>query len=332
MRKEIKTKLPFSLQEIGLIFIITLGSCASMRNSHMGSYLADSNCSQQKDYRYTTQDMPAPIHTLVLDTVLSRHFSFRSLNVAHAIGILNKLELFIQNRQGDTMPGLDYRLKELELAQSIHQGINTASLEVSAIASEMDCEEERAGQVADYLGNKESDAETRLTTAAIITGAAGAIASGIILANGSDGNGDQVIGIGTGIAEATLALVILLNKKKVTFYHPRNALKEIWQGNSTSAIFPAGIWYYLNYDNPARPELTSLRYQIIDKWMSFGQISDSKKKRQLIDLYFGDGGRYTTSQLNNRANMLDQLEAYINLMKQDLKELATEFELLKSAR
>ncbi len=311
---------------------ILFGSCSGLKNSHLQAYLANSNCSQQTGTAYTHQKTPLPVHEVEIDTVLSNNFSMKSLNVAHAINLTGLLRTYILGQQQQST-STDHKLNMLSLSQSIQQRINMASLEVSAITSEMDCEEERASQVADYLSGKESDAETRLTTAAIITGAAGAITSGIILANGYEGAMDQVIGIATGISEATLALIILLNKRKVTFYHPRNALKDIWQGNNISGIFPDAIWYYLDYYNPSQPGQTSLRYQIIDKWMSFGQISHSKnkKKRQLIDLYFGKGGKYTTDQLNNRANMLDQLESYINLMKQDLKQLAVEFEQLKQA-
>ena len=43
-------------------------------------------------------------------------------------------------------------------------------------------------------------------------------------------------------------------------------------------------------------------------------------------MYFGKGGLYTSEQLKNRADMMDQVEAFITLMKQDLKELAIEIE------
>lgn len=62
--------------------------------------------------------------------------------------------------------------------------------------------------------------------------------------------------------------------------------------------------------------------------MKFGQITDSKEKEKekLINLYFKEGGKYTTEQLFNRSNMHDQVEAQINLMKQDLKMLGLELE------
>jgi hypothetical protein len=50
----------------------------------------------------------------------------------------------------------------------------------------------------------------------------------------------------------------------------------------------------------------------------------------LYSLFFGEGGEYTAEHLMNRANMHDQIEAHINLMKQDLKLLASELENLNT--
>ncbi len=60
--------------------------------------------------------------------------------------------------------------------------------------------------------------------------------------------------------------------------------------------------------------------------MSFEQIStvNKKQKKQYIDIYFGDGGKYSIEQLENRANMYDQLESTIKTIKQDLKNLLFE--------
>ncbi len=111
------------------------------------------------------------------------------------------------------------------------------------------------------------------------------------------------------------------------FYHPRNALKEIWIAPEASSIFPPSVWYYLTYENSNKTE-KSLRLQFLDKWLGFGQIADTKEKNKekVYNLFFGEGGKYTADQLTNRANMHDQIEAHINLMKQDLKQLALELE------
>ncbi|MCS6974669.1 MAG: hypothetical protein NZM13_09305 [Cyclobacteriaceae bacterium] len=221
------------------------------------------------------------------------------------------------------------RLEVLELKQKIIQKIHIASLEVSAVAGEMDCEEERADQIATYLKSKEDNTETRLTVAAIVIGAIGSITAGTLLANGSDNNTPEFIGIGTGLAEAILGVLILRHKQTIQFEHPRNALKDIWEAPANSEIFPPAIWYYLTSKNPLTGE-PSLREQIVNKWLGFGQIAEAKenKRESIYSLFFGNGGKYTADQLTNRANMYDQVEAQINLMNQDLQLLAAEIEQL----
>ncbi|MGK0639507.1 hypothetical protein [Schleiferia thermophila] len=142
----------------------------------------------------------------------------------------------------DIHPTLEKKLKIVELSQKIYQKINISSLEISAIASEMDCEEERADQIASYVKGKEDHIETKLTVSAIVAGAIGAISAGILLANTASGNTPEVVGIGTGLIEATLGILILTNKRKITHYHPGNALKDIWTAPETSSIFPVSIW------------------------------------------------------------------------------------------
>lgn len=310
------------------ITIMTLTSCAGLKNAQLSSQLEKSNCNHQASSQYTISELPKPIHTLAIDSVLFHMFSFQSLNIANAIGLLDDLTEFVKLKKiYKSSPSNDKRLEIIELSQKIYQRINFSSLEISSVASEMDCEEERADQIATYLKAKEDDAETKLTVGAIVVGAAGAITAGILLANGGAGSTPEFIGIGSGLTEATLGVLILINKRKVNFYHSRNALKDIWTGPQTSSIFPASVWYYLNYQNPDTKG-QSLRQQLVDKWLGFGQIADTKEKNKekVYNLFFGEGGKYTADQLTNRANMHDQIEAQINLMKQDLKLLLSELE------
>ncbi|MFN4147439.1 MAG: hypothetical protein ACK4GN_16550 [Runella sp.] len=314
------------------ILTLNLTSCAVLKNAQLNSELDKSNCNQQVKRFYAKDDLPKPIHLLDIDSVLINRFSFQSLNIAHAIGLLDHLTEFVGlKKEYKSNPSSESRIKIIELSQKINQRINISSLEISAVASEMDCEEERADQIATYLKGKEDDAETKLTVGAIVVGAAGAITAGILLANGDTDNAPEFIGIGTGLTEATLGILILLNKRKVNFYHPRNALKDIWTAPKTSTIFPSSVWYYLTYENPNTKE-KSLRQQLVDKWLGFGQIADTKErnKEKVYSLFFGEGGKYTADLLNKRANMHDQIEAHINLMKQDLKLLALELEKLNN--
>lgn len=300
-----------------------------MKDVSLSSRLAESNCNLQNVYEYRAEELPQPLHELELDSNLLKYFDINSLNVAHAIGILDDLNRFVQLQEhGQKDSSLEKRMEVVELSQKINQAINLSSLSISAITSEIDCEEERAEQVSAYMKEKEKDTETRLTVGAIIVGAAGAIVAGALLLNGDESNAPEFVGIGAGLAEATLGLMVLTNKKRVKFHHPRNVLREIWNGEETSSMFPPALWYYLNYFNPQQVERNSLRYQILEGWMSFEQISSTQgqKKRSLFEVFFGDGGMYSSDQLKTRANMLDQLEAQISLMKQDLKALATELQ------
>lgn len=315
-------------QCITMLVMIVLASCKSVTT--IQHYAERSDCTQQNAAHYSQRDIPRPLHEIELDTVLTNHFSWESLNVANAIGLLGELKQYVEtSKRYKERPTIENRMEQLILSHSITERINLASLEVSAAASELDCEEERITQIAEYLKGVEGETDTRLTVAAIVAGASSAIISGIMLANG---NGDNVeyVGIASGIVEATLGISILINKRKVLFYHPHNALREIWEGKETSEVFPPFIWYYLNYQNPTDSNHRSVRYQIIDRWISFKQIdnANTKKKRKLLNLYFGEGGKYKTEQLYNRANMYDQLESYVKMMKQDLMLLSLEFDKL----
>jgi len=253
-----------------------------------------------------------------------------SLHVANALGLLDLLTDYIHlSNDYREKPSIEHRMEIIELSQKIHSRVNQASLEIAAVASEMDCEEERADQIASYLKEQEDEAETRLTVGALVVGALGAIVSGVLLANGNESNAPDFVGIGAGLAEVTLGVMILTNKKTVLFYHPRNALKDIWTAPETSSIFPPAVWFYLNYKNPESPE-KPLREQLVEQWLSFGQVADAhnKNKEKLYALLFGEGGRYTAEQLANRANMHDQVESQVNLMQQALRQLGSDIERL----
>src|SRR5699024_6167427 len=147
--------------------------------------------------------------------------------------------------------------------------INLASLEISAVTAELDCEEERADQLASFLRNKEEKKETMLTVGSIILGALSAIVTGVLITDKNEGNASDIIGVGVGLADATIGVMMLLNETKIMYHHKRNVLREIWLATETSSIYPPSIWYYLNQHESNKP---SLREQLIESWKKFGQI------------------------------------------------------------
>lgn len=306
--------------------LLVLQSCGGIKNFSSSQGYDKSSCYQQPDYLYTVDNLPKPIDEIRIDSTLSAHFSLPSLNVANAIGLLDLLTKYAVTKTAyHKEPSTALRIELLEIVQAINRKVNTASLEISSVTSEMDCEEERASQISHYLKNKADERETKLVIGSIIIGAAGAITAEI-LSNGSTSDAGLYVAIGTSLTEATLGVLMLIKNRKVSYYHTRNTPAEIWNGPAISKTLPPSIWYYLNYENPANNK-NSLRKQLIENWTAFGQIKTSSKDGKTTEpVYFGQGGKYSAEQLQNRADMYDQIESYIALMKQDLKQLSIEFD------
>jgi hypothetical protein len=172
-----------------IIICINLTSCSTNKTSLSKLELDKSYCNKQPVEKYTLNDIAKPLHELQLDTILTNRFSFQSLNIANAIGIIESLTKYTKlTNETKLASNVENRLALLELSQKLNQKISLASLEVSAIASELDCEEERATQFAYYLKEKESKTEKRLIIGSIIIGAASSISSQIISDNSSNTN------------------------------------------------------------------------------------------------------------------------------------------------
>ncbi|MCC5932169.1 MAG: hypothetical protein JJU28_23180 [Cyclobacteriaceae bacterium] len=310
---------------IAVVLMLLFQTCTGPREIRDISPLNTGNCQQQTSVSYINYELPAELNRGKIPAAVKEHFSLNSLHVAHAIGIMPFLEELITAKYNlSENQNLEMRLHLLETTQKINNKIQLASLEISAVASEMDCEEERAEQIANYLKQREDRQSSRLTVAAIGVGAIGAIVTGVLLINGQTGKIPEIIGLTTGFTEATLGYLILRNGRVVQFQHKRNPLKEIWEGRETSTIFPPSLWYYLN--RTIAETGSSHRQQLINNWIQFAGLSpsDSPDIEEIDPVFFGEGGLYTADQLFHRANMLDQTEAQVSLMKQDLSQLSRE--------
>lgn len=309
--------------------LLAAGVCTSC---HPGKTLRFGRtvCDQQQ---FPEMYLPAPTRPFSAvppDTALKARFTGGDLNAAYAVGLLEPLAEYIAvQKAAGPQPTVETRLRLLELSQYITRRISLAAMEISAVSSELDCEDEKLTQMADYMRDKESRRETRLTVLSIIAAAISDIVPPF-LPSGSERAGN-IIAVSSGVAGATLGALILFNEQKVAVEHPRNALRDVWEGKAHTDVFPPLIWYYLMHPNPAAPDSRSLRERLLQRWQRFGQVEEpsNKEKAKLLALYFGDGGDYTTSELYNRAAMYDQLEAYIRLINQDLTHLAASFENLR---
>jgi hypothetical protein len=249
-------------------------------------------------------------------------FSKKSWQLASLLGVEDGLqELMLLEEKGKSNFTTEDRLQWLELKQHVAERVDLASLEISATAAELDCEEERADQYKELLREKVSKAERKITVAAIITGAATGLLVGVMnLTNAGNENLSEEIAIAGGITEATLGILSLKIDRNIVFSHERNHLKDIWYGADSTANFPPLIWYYLSL--PFNEGAPSLRESLKAQWQSMDQLSLREEKRS--SLYFGEGGKYSADELDDRSSMLDQLEARISLMKKDLQLITKE--------
>lgn len=320
---------------IGIVFITVVllcsAGCTPGKRVPVDAYAKLINCHLDNAFKFR-KAKPVPLHELNIDTTLFQYFSFTSLNIANAFGFLDLLQQYIHVKESlSEIRTTEARLRKMEIAMQLAQDIDLASLEISSFASELDCEEERISQMADYLKGKEKQRETRLTVAAISIGAIGGIASGILSANDKTSIGGDIIGISTGISEAILGILILKNSRTVELVHPRNVLRDVWTGGESSEIYPSSVWYYLTYKNPAKPGELSLREKMIERWKGFGQINTEKadEVKKFESQYFQEKGIYSTDDLYNRAKMYDQVESSVKLIKQDLSTLTLELKSIQ---
>ncbi len=68
----------------------------------------------------------------------------------------------------------------------------------------------------------------------IIVGAAGAVVTEVISNNSFYEKITTGLTIGISLTEATLGALMLINKRKIEFYHNDNALTDIWKNSDAS--------------------------------------------------------------------------------------------------
>lgn len=313
-------------QVIFLGVVLFISSCKTTELKGVYATLERSVCQQLPDYQYDESELPQSFREKPISTILSDIFSEESLRIMRAIQVEEEIEAFVLGVQ-DSAVNIEQQLNLLMQMEAILWKLQQASLEVSATAAEIDCEEERAEQIAGYLLNSQSSRETRLTVAAISIGAVGALSAVAFLSAGNE-LAAEWIGITTALSEVVLAGFIFFQKTNVMFYHQRNHLAEMWKGNKTSSLFPPSVWYYLNGGSSISREGLTLREELVARWKRFNRF-DKETNQKEIDLYFGEGGKYAAEQLANRSNLLDQVESFVALMKQDLRVLMRELNSLR---
>ena len=277
-------------------------------------------CTPPYPYHYDPAYAPQADFAAVLTPALLAHYPRRQLQAANAAGLLPALQkLLALEAAARPQPGPAAELAVLRQRQHIFTHINLVSATVASVAAELDCEGERADQVGGYLSQQDSRRTQRLNVLSFLSG--GVSSAGTVIV-GSTG-GQYGFGVGGGLLTAGLGLLTLRGGGTASFAHPRNALAEVWTGKSTSGVFPPSVWYMLSNPAFSNKGERSIIENTRRRWQTYGQLGQpgTKAGQAQLALLFGEGGTYSADQLQLRANMLNELQAAVRLLNQELQGL-----------
>lgn len=302
----------------GLSLAAWLNGCAVVNISEaraQDSRRAEVECAPASPATLLLPGLVLPTEQVLADTLLRGHFTRPALTVANQYGLLPALHRLAAAPVGS--------LARLSERQRVSEQLAALALAVSSTAAELDCEEERADQIADYLLDRAGSRVRTFTLLSILLGALGTVVTGVMSLLEVRKTLYRPIGIAFGLAGATLGLLTLRTSEvTVDFRHRRNALAAIGRGRgpATAPVFPAAVWAHLNQPRSQRPEALSARQTLLRRWQTTGEIGakDEADKQRLLHLLFGPGGTYKASELRIRANFFDQLESSVALMKLDV--------------
>jgi len=251
-------------------------------------------------------------------------FSSLTVEAAHAFDVLPLLIQMptLERALAEHKEGAKEALQDVRL--QIVERILLASFQANGTNAEIICEAARAEHLADSLQRQNEGRARLLTIVAVVTGGvAGLVGGGLAVAEHAVAAGWAAI-VGGSLA-TTFASAALFQDQQYTFRHPRNLLREIWEGPPNPALFPDVIWRFLNRPLEEDPS-TTLRTVIIARWRHDDRLGapGSVLEKRRIALMFGDGGDYTEGDLRTRAQMLNLLESQVSLTSQYLEQFLRE--------
>jgi len=277
------------------------------------------SCYPNRPYDTTSFQWRDPSDSVL--NLLSKHYSRYSLMVANAAGLLTLLTEYEQEKiKAQNSTDALQRLVVLEHKEKIINRISLFRTQVASVAAELDCEGERADQLSVYVEKIDLVRTRNLTVASVVTGAVAGVAAALL--QGDDAN---VVAITGGVASAVFGLFSLSSSKKVEFKHPRNLLHDLWFLPQHSRYYPATVWNMLSHSIFSNSKESSVAYNLRRSWQNYSALEPTDKKSdEKIKLLMGDGGLYSADDLKLRANMINQLQASVKLIDQDIQGLLSE--------
>lgn len=234
--------------------------------------------------------------------------------MSEATGITSLLTSALETARDTSLVA---RLHRTDLRQRVAEQLALVSLQIQAVSAELDCEGERVDEVANYLDKLNSKRNNGLIIASVILGALTTGAAALV----NDNNLNKGVALSGGLISAGLgALTINYAGKKIEFLHPRNLLRDIWADSLMGDHYPPTVWYVLHDKTFSNSGQTTLGHNLKNRWLQFELGGKTGKEKE--QLLFGPGGVYTSEDLHTRSALINQLQATIRSIQQDLSSLA----------
>ena len=244
-----------------------------------------------------------------------------AIHIADVMDLLPLLNRMARLEVEHAAPGAIERVRRKLVTR-----LQLATLEVSGLVAEIECEVQRADQVQDHLRDIQTTRTTSQTILGVIFGGLANILSGGIGLATRAGDAGNIASVTGGALEVLFGTSANFTKVRQEFSHPHNHLAAVWDGSAHSEFFSQRGWRFLTEPGFRDLEGHSLRDVMVQTWQEGERLGEpgSVREKERKALLFGSGGVYDSEQLHVREAMLQQLESSIQLMHQELETLLRE--------
>ncbi len=271
--------------------------------------------------------LPSSLSTSSLSAVdrppIDDGLSSEARHIAEIIGVLPLVQETRELAGVDPGGEGETRQRLFELQQYLSNQMMTTFFEVSSVASRIDCEAIRANHVATTLTEIREQRSQRYEVAAIVGDAVIGIVGGALTLGVSE-IAAAIADIGGGVFAAGFGLAAGFTSEEHEYHAPQNFLRELWENPQAPTLFSQTVWRFLNWPLGDQAEYSTKRNELIAEWQNDGFIAQSGTTNRRTDLLFSTAGLYEIEDLRIRAQMLEELKTYVNVMVQQLHLLSRE--------
>lgn len=263
----------------------------------------------------------AEVRKYLNDPYLRERYTQKAIKIAAAYGFANELISHAKLVENKKNLKTEEKIQFNELEIHILKRINLIFIDINSIASEMNCYIDRFTEILVILGEKEEDIESNNTIYAIMAGAGAAIVDGLTI---YDNAVNQKIVIGGGLLVSYFSYLAFKPMVTVDFRPRSTNLKDIWFNPAFTDNYSTALWFLMTKKVTSDEEQT-YRELLIKRWIENKYLGEESQRDKLIDLFFGNGGVSTITNLTHRKEMITQLKTIITLYEQDARALMVEF-------